>query len=53
MPKSKTNTLTMHLDTKAEDIVFIKLKGLRIFRKELWQHDNLLPGTEFEIYHKW
>ncbi len=53
MPKAKTNMLTMHLvDLKAEDIVFIKLKGLRVFRKELWQNDNLLKGVEFDLYHK-
>lgn len=53
MPKTKTNTLTLHLEnTKAEDIVFIKLKGLRVFRKELLHNDNLLPGVEFDIFHK-
>lgn len=51
MPLSKTSIYVMHLkEFTNEDVVFIKLKGLRIFRKERWQNDNLLPDAEFDVY---
>lgn len=53
MPLSKTNIYTMHMEeTTAEDIVFIKLKGLRVFRKEYWQNENILPDAVFDVYPK-
>ena len=51
MPLSKTSIYVMHLKNFTnEDVVFIKLKGLRIFRKERWQNDNLLPEAEFDLF---
>lgn len=53
MPLSKTNKYIMHLnDIQEEDVAFIKLKGIRVFRKEYWQRDDILPGVEFDVYPK-
>ena len=53
MPLSKTTIYSMHLEEiAAEDVVFIKLKGLRIFRKEYWQHENILPDAVFDVFPK-
>ena len=51
MPRSKTNTFIMHLSgVRVDEIVFVKLKGARIFRKENWTQEDLLPGVEIEVY---
>ena len=51
MPLSKTNKYLMHInDVQTEEVVFIKLKGVRLFRKENWQRDDILPGVEFDVY---
>ena len=51
MPHSKTGMYVMHLNgVKPEDIVVIKLKGARIFRKEFWNVESLFEGVEFDVY---
>lgn len=51
MPHSKSGMYVMHLNgVKPEDIVVIKLKGARIFRKEFWNVESLFEGVEFDVY---
>lgn len=53
MPQQKSNKYVMHLkEIQSDDIDFIQLKGLRIFRVEHWQTDHLLPGAVFDLQWK-
>ena len=50
MPLSKTSKFSMHTELSAGDIAIIKLKGARIFRKENWLYDNIMPDAVFDVY---
>lgn len=51
LPKSCSDSYVMHLvGVKEDEILFIRLKNLRVFRSEYWQTDDIMPNAEFDIF---